>query len=294
MLMKDKSNDDEIKVNRRSTDKIYFESTLIQQISDGIDFLRDESKEILKELDSNIGEEFDLEEFSENAFNHIDDFVDDLSEIRSEIINSDDFNDVVKESSRNAKRALNRDADYIRRAKRKLNRLDLDEDSLDFYKANIRVIELCEKASYINKSNAEAYYIKGLALANLKRYDEAIEEYINSLRFDDGIDVWLAIANANRLNGDLSDAIDVYDKVLSMEEDSFEAIKGKAYTYYDWEKYLESANLFKRANSIEILDDESKEKWDICLEKLEEDKTFLFSLSFFANVTAKKVSIDLD
>lgn len=266
--MKDKSHEEEIKVNRRSTDKVYFESTLIQQISDRIDFLRDESKEILKELDSNIGEEFDLEEFGENAFNQIDDFVDGLSEIRSEIINSDDFNDVVKESSRNAKMALNRDADYVRRAKRKLNRLDLDDDSLDSYKVNIRIIELCEKASYINKSNSEAYYIKGLALVNLKRYEEAIDEFINSLRADDSIDVWIAIANANRLNGDFGDAIDVYDKVLSMDIDSFEALKGKAYTYYDWEKYLESANLFKKADSIEKLDDESKEIWNICLEKL--------------------------
>ena len=43
---------DDIKVNRRSADKIRFESPLIQSISDGVDFLRDESREILKELDS--------------------------------------------------------------------------------------------------------------------------------------------------------------------------------------------------------------------------------------------------
>ena len=40
-----KKEDEDIKVNRRKTDKVYFESTFIQQISDGIDFLRDESKE---------------------------------------------------------------------------------------------------------------------------------------------------------------------------------------------------------------------------------------------------------
>ena len=42
---------DDIKVNRRKGDKVYFESTLLQQISDGIDFIRAESKEILQELD---------------------------------------------------------------------------------------------------------------------------------------------------------------------------------------------------------------------------------------------------
>ena len=53
MLMKKESFDgEEIKVNKRRTDKVYFESAFIQSISDKIDFLREESKEILKELDS--------------------------------------------------------------------------------------------------------------------------------------------------------------------------------------------------------------------------------------------------
>ena len=47
-----KDNGEDIKVNKRSTDKVYFESTFIQSIYDKIDFLRDESKEILKEIDS--------------------------------------------------------------------------------------------------------------------------------------------------------------------------------------------------------------------------------------------------
>lgn len=281
--MKNQSNEEDIKVNRRSTDKVYFESARIQRISDRIDFLKDGSKEIIKDLDSNIREEFDLEELGETAFDHIDGFVDDLSEIRSEIIKSDDFDGIVKKSSRNAKRALNRDADYIRRAKRKLKRLGSDEESLEYCKSNIRIVELCDKAIFVNESNAEAYYLKGSALINLKKYDDAIEEFIHYLKFDDDIDVWLAIANANRLNGDFSDAISIYDKVLSKDEDSFEAIKGKAYTYYDWEKYLESANLFKRANSMGHLDKESKRLWDICLEKLGFEKS-----------SSKKVSVDIN
>ncbi|WP_405296243.1 tetratricopeptide repeat protein, partial [Methanobrevibacter sp.] len=74
----------------------------------------------------------------------------------------------------------------------------------------------------------------------------------------------LAIAKANRLNRDFNDAISVYDSVLKIDYDSFEAFKGKAYTYYDWEKYVEAGIFFKKANSIESLDEESKKVWDEC------------------------------
>ena len=56
--------------------------------------------------------------------------------------------------------------------------------------------------------------------------------------------------------------------ILTMEEDSYEALKGKAYAYFDLENYEKSDEFFKKANFIKFLDDESKERWDICLEKL--------------------------
>lgn len=89
-------------------------------------------------------------------------------------------------------------------------------------------------------------------MINLEEYDDGIEEFINALSLKDDIGVWLAIANANRLNYEFGDAISVYDKVLSMEEDSFEALKGKAYTYFDWEKYDKSNEFFEKANSRDI------------------------------------------
>ena len=52
-------------------------------------------------------------------------------------------------------------------------------------------------------------------------------EFINALSIKNDIEVWLSIAKVNRLNGDLDDAINVYDKVLSMDKNSFEAFKGK-------------------------------------------------------------------
>ena len=50
--MKKQSKDwEDIKINERRTDKIFFESSLLQSISDKIDFLREESFELLNELD---------------------------------------------------------------------------------------------------------------------------------------------------------------------------------------------------------------------------------------------------
>ena len=259
---------DDIKVNRKKGNKVHFESTLLQQISDGIDFLRDESKEILKGLDSNEFkqnlDDFDLEEFGESTLNQISDMADDLSQFKSEVFNSDDVPEFVKESSINAKRALNRDVDYVRRAKRRLDRVESDE-LVDVYKKNVRAIELCDKAVEVNPSNNEAYYLKGLALVNLEKYDEAIEEFINSLAIEDNPDIRLDIANANRLNGEFNDAINVFESVADIRE--FEALKGKAYTYYDWRKYGQAKMFFKKASLIEPLDDESKKIWDECLEK---------------------------
>jgi tetratricopeptide (TPR) repeat protein len=260
---------DDIKVNRRKGNKVKFESTLLQQISDGIDFLRDESKEILKGMDStefkqNL-DEFDLEEFGESTLNQISDIADDLSQFKSEVFNSSDVPDFVKESSINAKRALNRDVDYVKRARRRLDRVESDE-LVDAYKTNLRAITLCDKAIEVNPSNNEAYYLKGLALVNMQEYDEAIEEFINSLALEDNPDIRLEIANANRLNRDFNDAINVYDSVSDIRE--FESLKGKAFTYYDWQKYGQAQMFFKKASSVEALDDESKKLWEECLEKL--------------------------
>ena len=263
-----KSNDaEDIKVNKRSSDKVYFESILLQRISDRIDFLRDESKEILQDLDLNRFEDVDVSELSENTLDQISNIADDASQFRSEILNSEDFPKIIKEYSIDAKKALNRDSDYVRRAQRRLNNQDSSE-LVEFYKTNLRIIELCDKAIEVNSSNAEAYYLKGRALVNLDKYPQAIDEYINSLAIEDDVNVWIAIANANTLNGDYDDAINVYDSVLKKDKDSFEAIKGKALTYYACENYKKSDIEFKKAAAIDSLDSHSQEIWDECLEKI--------------------------
>ena len=99
-----KENEEDIKVNRRSTDKVYFESPFVQSVYDSIDFLRDETKNILRDLDSNEFkqsiDEFDMEDFGEKTADHFSDIFDDLSQIRSKIINSDDLPEFVRDYSK--------------------------------------------------------------------------------------------------------------------------------------------------------------------------------------------------
>ena len=220
----------------------------------------------MEELDENL-DVSDFDDFSEKTLNSISDIVDELSQLKSEIISYGDVPESVVDSTRNIKVALNRDHDYVRRAKRRLDRVNSDE-FVDVARANIRVIELCDKAIDVNPSNADAYYIKGRALSNLDKYPEAIDEFINSLAVRDDLKVWIAIANTNTLNGDYDDAIDVYDRVLQKDENSFDAIKGKALTYYASDDYKKADEEFKKASSIGTLDSISKEIWDECLEKI--------------------------
>ena len=267
--MKKQSDDwDDINVNRRRTDRVFFESTFIQQVADGIDFLKNESKEILSEIDMSGIDEMELEEFSKTTLNRIDDIVDEMAEFKSEIIDEDDVPEFVKEASINAKVALNRDHEYIRRAKRRLDRIKTDEN-VDKQKTSMRVISLCDKAIEVDDSNPEAYNLKAQALINIKRYDDAIEELIRSLAIEDDLDVWLLIGEANRLNLDFEDAISVYDKVLEVDEKSFEALRGKAMVYYDMGEYENADSFFTKASLIRKLDDESSRIHQECIDNLE-------------------------
>lgn len=267
--MKKQSDDwDDIKVNRRRTDRVLFESTLIQQVSDGIDFLRNQSKEILSEIDKTGINDIDLEEFSKSTLNQIDDIVDDMVEFKSEIVDDDEIPDFVKDASKNAKVVLNRDQDYIRKAKRRFARLE-NGDDVDCDKTNLRIISLCDKAIEVNAKNPEAYNLKAKALINIGQYDDAIDALIKSLALEDDLDVWLMIGEANRLNLDFEDAISVYDKVLSLDENSFEAFKGKAMTCYDMGEYKKADEFFTKAKSLGDLDFVSSKIHEECMDNLE-------------------------
>ena len=272
--MMKKDNWDDIDVNKRSTDKIYFESNLIQSVSDKIDFLRSESKELLKELDSTEFkqqlDEFALEEFSEETIYQIDDILDDISQFKDSMIDPEDFPDDIKEQYRNTQAYFNRDGDYLRRAKRKMARLNAGKLT-DPYKVNKRIVELCDKSIAVRADNFDAYELKAQALVNLEKYDDAIDEYVNALAINDIPRIWLEIANLNRLNGDFDDALDVYDHALEKHARSFEIKKGKALVYFDIGDYAECDEMFKQANSLQTLDEVSFKIWSECLEQLQKD-----------------------
>lgn len=266
MIMKE-SDWEDIEVNERSTDKVFFESSLLQNISDSIDFLKQGTTEIFMELDSTELkqriDEFDLEEFSENTINRIDDIFDEVSQFKDEVIDSQDVPDSVKEFSKNTRAYLNRDIIYVKKAQRKL-------ELSSSYDASYRAIELCDKAIDVNEFNCDAYYFKGQALINLRNYEESIEEFINVLALDDEyLEARIAIADANRLNKDYDDAIDVYDSVLNIDAECCDAIKGKALVYAELEDYKKACDLFKKADSISNLNENTRDVWDLCLDKLD-------------------------
>lgn len=269
-----KDDGEDINVNRRDSDEILFESEIIQTAFNKIKFFKSQTNDLLEKVDSTgLLEDFDdldIEELGDDALNQVSMVVDEIYDVIDENVPFEYLPEVLQEYSKSSKRALLRDADYVRKAKRKLKRLDSDEELINKVKINLRIIELCDKAIDVNFENSDAYYIKGLALINLEKYEEGIEEFISAMALtEDNIDIRLEIANANRLNGDYADAISVYDSVLKVDEYSLEAIKGKAFTYFDWEKYDQCDELFEKANSSKPLDDESLKVWALCLNELE-------------------------
>ena len=239
---------EEIKVKRRSGDKPVFESLLLQQISDGIDYLRDESRDILSGIDLKGVNDLDFEDLGHNTLNHIEDIAFDLSEFKSEVLNEDTLPPFIVQSSANAKKALNRDSDYIRYAQKRLNELDLESD--DYSETNRKIIVLCDKAIRIDNTNPDSHYIKGLALVNLEEYEKAVDEFISALALKDDINIWISIADVNRRNGDFEDAINVYDYVLNKYGESYEAVLGKAHTYSDWGEDNKAGCEFEKAEKI--------------------------------------------
>ena len=268
--------EEDIDVNRRDSQEILFESEKIQTLYNQIDFFRNESGKLIDKFESSDLkkdiDELDVDEYGQRAFDYVCDVIDDVSKKAEENISFEDIPDFVEDYALNTKRALNRDSDYIRKAKRKLAMLNSDKKSVDEIKINLRVVELCDKAIEVNKLNSDAYYLKGLALINLEKYDEGIEELITCMALsEDTNEIRLEIANANRLSGEYEDAISVYDSILERDEKSYDALRGKAFTYFDWEKYELCDEFFEKANKlVRYMDDDSLYRWIICYNKLEE------------------------
>lgn len=212
------------------------------------------------------GKEFrepqDTENFIESISNQFFSDMDGIRKDACEFVAKFDLDDFIDDVSTNSKRALNRDAFYVSRARRKLGK------SGD----NNRIVRLCNKALLINELNWEAYHIKGIALINLERYDEAIEELISALALnEDDIEARCYIAKAYYLKGDPGYALKVYDSVLNINDKYFEALKSKALIYFEEENYYEADKYFTKANEVDCLSGRALNKWSICSKKLKEE-----------------------
>jgi len=252
---------DRIKINRRSTDNVFFESAFIQSLSNQVDIFREDALNILREFDSSDLkkqiDDIDLGDITDQT-------LDQISDLKDETLSGSEINKILEKRTRDTKIALNRDQDYINNAKRKLKAIE-NHEKIDYEKTNLRIVELCDKSIRLNNTNPEAYYVKGQAYVNLKQYINAIDEFATSLALDeDNLKPRLAIANANRLNKDFDDAIDVYDSVLKIDSECFEAYEGKAITYYDSKDFTKADEFFTRANAMFELDKKSQKMWDDC------------------------------
>lgn len=197
-------------------------------------------------------------DFMESTFNQFLEDIDHLKDNAIEFMKDVDIDDIFDDFSINSKKALNQDAFYVARARRKL------ENSGD----NQRIIYLCNKALLVDEKNWEAYYLKGRALINLGRYDEAIDVLLDSLALnEDNLEAREYIAKASRLNGDLDYSLKVYDTILNVDDKYYEAILGKALVYFQLKDYAEANKLFEEANKISPVEGYAKHKWDFCLEK---------------------------
>ena len=212
------------------------------------------------------GKEFksskDTEHFIESIFNQFKTDVDRIKNETLQKLEEMDIDDAFDDFSKNSKKALNKDIIYINRARKKL---EISED-------NGKVIYLCNKALLVDELNWEAYYLKGRALINLERYDEAIEELITCLALNENyILARLYIAKAYHLKGEIGTALNVYDSILNIDEKYFEALCGKAIIFFEQKNYIEADKFFEKANNISSLPKEYRYKWSICSKKLKEE-----------------------
>ena len=210
------------------------------------------------------GKEFKNPEDTEDLIGSIvNQTISDIEELKEDaigILRNFDIDDIIDDFSKNSKRALNRDAIYINRARKKLGSDDK------------RALELCNRALIVNEFNWEAYYIKARALINLKRYDEAIEDLISSLALNENhLESRLYIAEAYNLKGDWKYALKVYDSILNIDGKYFEALTGKALIYFEHDDYFEARSYFEKANDVCELNSDMKSKWNFCDKKMKEE-----------------------
>ena len=109
-----------------------------------------------------------------------------------------------------------------------------------------------DKALAINSSDATAWNIRGIALAGLERYDEAVNSFDKALAVDpNNASTWFsrgaALANLERLQ----EAVDSCDKALAIDPENATAWVNRGFALDKLERCQEAVDSFDRALAID-------------------------------------------
>ena len=133
------------------------------------------------------------------------------------------------------------------------------------------VIKAANEILKLDKLNYEIVLLKGKALMKQNKYNEATEAFIEALAIDDTkIEPLLHIAEINNLQGNIDDAINIYNSIIEKENNNAAALLGLARSYFSKKEYENVNNYYIKIQSIdiELINDEDYYKWGISLKEM--------------------------
>ncbi|WP_146080020.1 tetratricopeptide repeat protein, partial [Brachyspira murdochii] len=102
----------------------------------------------------------------------------------------------------------------------------------------IEIIKLCDKAIEKDNKDEDAYFFKATSLIELKKYDEAIYNYNEALKFNDkNINVYLNIGIEKLNLKEYIEAIKYFSKVLELNPNYEIAYINRSSCYEKLEQY---------------------------------------------------------
>jgi tetratricopeptide (TPR) repeat protein len=113
-------------------------------------------------------------------------------------------------------------------------------------------LPLYERAIAFYPTNCEAFYGKGLALANLGRYKEAIESYDIVINLDNrNKKAWCQKGCALDSQGNYSDSIDCFNHAISIDPLYLDAWHNKGNALFDLENLIEALDCYNKVINID-------------------------------------------
>ncbi len=112
-------------------------------------------------------------------------------------------------------------------------------------------MDSCDKALAVNPKNATAWGIRGVALARLERYDEAVNSFDKGLTIDpNDATAWKGRAGALLGLKRYYEAVNSFDKALSVDPNSAIAWNYRGVALLNLERYQESVDSCDKALAI--------------------------------------------